>query len=148
MHELEDEPLSDVEQAELDKLTNPDDNPDEKYKWDEEFQRTIIGLLLNDRWFATQCRDLVKPSYFVDERHQLVCRILFDHIDSYKAIPSKTLVMQEVKDKTANKDEQSRFHYTAEIELIYKKYVPGLDTREAFLAKIINFAADGSKGRL
>ena len=140
MHELEDEPLSDVEQAELDKLTNPDDNPDEKYKWDEEFQRTIIGLLLNDRWFATQCRDLVKPSYFVDERHQLVCRILFDHIDSYKAIPSKTLVMQEVKDKTANKDEQSRFHYTAEIELIYKKYVPGLDTREAFLAKIINFA--------
>jgi replicative DNA helicase len=135
------EELTPEEQNELEKLTNPDEsNSDEKYKWDEDFQRTIIGLLLNDRWFATQCRDLIKPSYFLDERHQVLCRVLFDYIDQYKSIPIKTLVLQEVKDKTSYKDSQIVFEYTAETELIYKKYVPGLDTREFLLNKIINFA--------
>jgi len=141
MHDSFEEELSLEEQSELKKLTNPDDLVEnEKYKWDEDFQRTIIGLLLNDRWFATQCRDLIKPSYFLDERHQVLCRILFEYIDNYKNIPAKTLVLQEVKDKTSFKESQIAFEYTAETELIYKKYVPGLDTREYLLHKIINFA--------
>lgn len=142
MQEQEPEQLSEDERAELENLTNPDESAaaGEKYKWDEEFQRTIVGLLLNDRWFATQCRDLILPSYFIDERHQLLCKILFDHIDHYKTIPTKTQVVQEIKDKTSHKDDQVAFHYMAETDLIYKKYVPGLDTREAFLDKIVNFA--------
>jgi replicative DNA helicase len=141
MNSFDDEALSKEEEAELEKLTNPDsEDSREKYKWDEEFQRTIIGLLLNDRWFCTQCRDLIKPSYFIDERHQLICRILFSHLDEYKTIPIKTIVLQEVKDKTNHKGEKAQFEYTAETELIYKKYVPGLETRESFLGKIVNFA--------
>lgn len=133
--------LSAEEQSELQKLTNPDSLESvEKYKWDENFQRTIIGLLLNDRWFATQCRDIIKPTYFLDERHQLLCRILFDYIDKYKTIPIKTLVIQEIKDKTDSKDSAIVVEYMAETELVYKKYVPGLDTREFLLDKIINFA--------
>lgn len=141
MHNFDDEALSPEEQAELNGLTNPDNQDSkEKYKWDEEFQRTIIGLLLNDRWFCTQCRDLIKPSYFTDERHQIVCRILFSYVDQYKSIPTKTVVLQEVKNKINYKDEKAQFEYTAETELIYKKYVPGLETREYLLDKIINFA--------
>jgi len=141
MQDQFEEELSPQEQSELQKLTNPDDvGLGDKYKWDEDFQRTIIGLLLNDRWFATQCRDLIKPTYFLDERHQLLCMILFNYVDNYKNIPVKTLVLQEIKDKTAGRDSQISFEYTAETELIYKKYVPGLDTREYLLDKIINFA--------
>jgi replicative DNA helicase len=141
MQDFEEEDLTPEEISDLNSLTNPDDpSSNEKYKWDEDFQRTIIGLLLNDRWFATQCRDLVSPSYFLDERHQLLCRILFDHIDNYKTVPAKTVVLQEIKEKTSYKDSQIAFEYTAETELIYKKYVPGLDTREYLLNKIINFA--------
>jgi replicative DNA helicase len=135
------EALSEEEQTQLDNLTNPDDSEDgKKYKWDEEFQRTIVGLLLNDRWFATQCKDLIKPSYFLDERHQLACRILFEYVDQYKTIPTKTLVIQEVKNKVSHKDEQIVFEYAAETELIYKKYVPGLETRQYLLDQIVNFA--------
>jgi replicative DNA helicase len=137
----ENEDLSPEEQMELEGLTDPDSQEsNEKYQWEEDFQRTIVGLLLNDRWFCTQCRDLIRPSYFIDERHQLICRVLFDYIDKYKLIPIKTLVLQEIKDKISNRDDQTKFQYTAEAELIYKKYVPGLETREALLDKIVNFA--------
>lgn len=132
--------LTQEEQEVLDGLTNPDQRPEEKYDWDEEFQRGIIGLLLNDRWFATQCRDLVKPSYFMDERHRLVVEILFSLMEQYKTFPSKVQVVQEVKQHISSKDDQAKFHYTAETELIYKKYVPGLESREYFLDKIVNFA--------
>lgn len=139
--EIEEGDLTPEERSELKKLTseNPSESSD-KYKWDEEFQRTIMGLLLNDKWFTTQCRDLILPSYFVDERHQLLCRVLFNYIDSYKTLPNKTQILQEVKDKISYKDEKIVFEYTAEIELVYKKYVPGLETREYFLDKIVNFA--------
>jgi replicative DNA helicase len=135
-----DETLSDEEQNELESHTESEEHSSAKYKWDDDFQRTILGLLLNDRWFATQCRDLIKPSYFLDERHQVVCRVLFEYMDEYKLIPTKTLVVQEVKNKISNKDDQVKFEYTAEVELIYKKYVPGIDTREFLLKQILNFA--------
>ena len=139
MQEFEEE-LSEDEAAQLEGLTNPDGDSSDKYKWDEEFQRTIVGLLLNDRWFCTQCQPLIKPSYFLDERHQLICRILFEYMDDYKSIPTRILVMQDIKDKISHKDEKIKFEYVAEAELIYKKYVPGLETREKLLDKIVNFA--------
>ena len=135
------EPLSEDEELQLEQLTNPDAIViDERYKYDEEFQRSIIGLLLNDRWFAIQSKDLVNASYFMDERHQLLCRIVFDHLDKYVSVPSKPLVIQAVREKTAEKDDKAKYHYSAETEMIYKKYVPGLDTRQAFLDKILTFA--------
>jgi replicative DNA helicase len=134
------EDLSEEESRELDALTNPDAKKTEHYRWDENFQREIIGLLLNDRWFVSQCRDLVSPEYFTDERHRTVCRILFLHMDVYRAIPTKTLVLEEVRKATANRDNRIQFEYVAEVELIYKKFVPGLETREYLLDKILNFA--------
>ncbi len=70
------ENLSEEEKAQLEELADPDAiTIEERYKYDEEFQRSIVGLILNDRWFAVQSKDLVNPSYFLDERHQLLfCR--------------------------------------------------------------------------
>jgi replicative DNA helicase len=141
MENTNDAPLSEDEELQLEQLTNPDAIViDERYKYEEEFQRSIMGLLLNDRWFAIQSKDLVKASYFLDERHQLLCKIIFDHLDRYGTIPSKPIVMQELKEKISNKDDKTRYHYSAETEMIYKKYVPGLDSRQAFLDKILTFA--------
>lgn len=133
-----DDELTPEEQVEFDELTEVRSH--EKYDWDEEFQRGIVGLLLNDKWFATQCKDLVKPSYFMDERHRLVVEILFSLMEQYKTLPSKMLVIQEVKEKIENKDDQAKYHYITETELIYKKHVPGLESREYLLDKIVNFA--------
>jgi replicative DNA helicase len=129
-----------VEASELEGLTNPDARKDERYRWDEDFQRMILGLLLNDRWFVNQCRDLISPAYFSDERHQTLCKILFDYVDVYKSAPPKIFVVQEVRQKTANRDEGLQLQYLAETEIIYKKFVPGLETRESLLDKIVNFA--------
>jgi replicative DNA helicase len=137
--EIEEGDLTPEERSELDRLTKEAESS-EKYKWDEEFQRTIVGLLLNDRWFATQCRDLILPSYFLDERHQIVCKVLFDHMESYNTIPTRVQVMQGVKDRVSHKSDNVILEYVAEAELIYKKFVPGLDSREYFLDKIVNFA--------
>jgi replicative DNA helicase len=128
------------ERDDLEGLTNPDAERKEQYNWEDNFQRTVIGLLLNDRWFLTQCRDLIDPAYFVDERHRLVCSVLFDYMDEYKSVPTKTLVLHEIKDRLSSRDEKVAAEYVLECELIYKKFVPGLETREYMLAKILNFA--------
>lgn len=138
--DIQDEDLSGEERAELEGLTNPDADPKEKYKWDGEFQRTILGLLLNDSWFSMQCSDLIKPSYFTDERHQVVCKILFDYLEGYKFLPNKMVIMHELSEKISSRDDSAKFQYVAETEMIYKKYVPGLDTREYLMDKIVNFA--------
>jgi len=138
--QIEVEVSAPVEASELEGLTNPDARKDERYRWDEDFQRMILGLLLNDRWFVNQCRELISPSYFSDERHQTLCKILFDYVDAYKSVPPKIFVVQEVRQKTSNRDEGLQLQYLAETEIIYKKFVPGLETRESLLDKIVNFA--------
>ena len=141
MDERNDETLSQEEELQLEQLTNPDAIVmDERYKYDEEFQRSIMGLLLNDNWFAVQSKDIIKPIYFVDERHQLLCRIVFAHLEKYCSIPSKIVVFQELSEKIANRDDKAKYHYSAETELIYKKYVPGLESRQYHLDKIVTFA--------
>lgn len=135
------ENLSEEEKAQLEELSDPDAIViQERYKYDEEFQRSIVGLILNDRWFAVQSKDLVNPSYFIDERHQLLCRVVFNYLDKYGTLPSKPIILQEINEYTENKDAKVKYHYSAEMEMIYKKYVPGLDTRQVFLDKILTFA--------
>lgn len=132
--------LTEEEIYKLRKNTNPDEIEAEKYNWTEEFQKNIISLLLCDRWFAVQCRDLVNPNYFVDEVHQLLGRVLFNYLDTYKSLPEKSFVMQEVDSAIKKKEPKIKQHYIAETNLVYEKYVPNLESRPALLDKILNFA--------
>ena len=138
---MESEPLSEDEMSQLEGLTDPDASAtEERYKYDEEFQRSIVGLILNDRWFAVQSKDIIKPLYFMDERHQILVKIVFDYLDKYCSIPTKIVVLQELSEKISNRDDKAKYHYSAEAELIYKKYVPGLESRKYHLDKIVTFA--------
>jgi replicative DNA helicase len=141
-NEFEDvqEDLTEEEIYKLNKNTNPDEDATIKYNWAEEFQKNIIALLLNDRWFAVQCRDLISPNYFVDEVHQLLCRNLFYHLEKYKIIPLRSFVLQEIEDAIKNKEPSIKNHYIAETVSLYEKYVPNLESREYLLEKILNFA--------
>ena len=125
----------DLTEEELDKLkknTNPDEDSIIKYNWAEEFQKNIIGLLLNDRWFAVQCRDLINSNYFVSEVHQLLCRNLFYHLEKYKVLPQKSFVLQEIENAIKNKEPTIKQYYIAETISIYEKYTPNLEARNIF----------------
>jgi replicative DNA helicase len=120
--------------------SDPDVEVNNQYRWDEDYQRLVIGMLLTDRYFLVQSLDLVKPNYFVNEAHQLICRILFDHFDEYKVVPSKPVLVQEVRDRLAGKDGAVVLYYLGELATVYDYYREGLDSREAYLDKIVTFA--------
>lgn len=137
---FEDEGIDPDELIRLSKLTDPDAKTEHKYNWDENFQRMILGLLLNDKVFVTQCRDLINPLYFTDEVHQLVVRKAFEYLETHKVLPNRTIIIQEVMDAVASKDNKIKYHYIAETNLIYEKYIPGFETRDYLLEKVANFA--------
>jgi len=135
------EDLSEEDKLKFNEITNPDEDVKlGQYSWSNEFQKNIISLLLNDRWFAVQCRDLVSPNYFVDEVHQLLCRNLFYHLEKYNILPQRSFVLEEVESAVSNKDPKIKLHYIAETNSLYEKYIPNLDSRDYLLDKILNFS--------
>lgn len=133
--------FDDEEIKKISNLVNPEEDTEgQQYEWDVDFQRLIVGLLLNDRWFLVQCRDLIKFNYFVDEVHQHICRIIFDYLDNFNSTPRKTFVIHEIRELIKSKDSEVQNHYLTEIELIYSKFIPNLEEREYLLEKITNFA--------
>jgi hypothetical protein len=138
------EVLNPEEQKILDKLVkeDPDDiDVDEvNYKWDEEFQRHILGMLLNDEHFLMQSLPLIEPEYFTNEVHKMTCRKLFKHFDDYKARPEKPFLIQEIENAVKDRDEKTKWRFVTETRTVYDFYVPGIDSREYLLDKITNFA--------
>ena len=71
--------LTKEEAAELSKLVNPDAEKTNAYKWDEDFQKELLGLLLHDRNFLLESLAIIKPNYFINENHRHICEILFKY---------------------------------------------------------------------
>ena len=132
--------LTEKEIKQLESLTNPEDEVLNEYKWNEDYQRQVLGMLLSDQWFLIQSKTLIKPNYFTNEAHKLICRKLFDFFERYKVRPSKIILNQEISDALADRDVKIREHYLNEFTVILDHYIPGLDTRDALLDKIANFA--------
>lgn len=132
--------LTPEEMAAFEKQIDPDEGVSEQYQWDETFQRTVMGMLLNDRWFATQGRDLINPNYFTDEVHRLLCSVLFSYLDKYKTIPNKLVVGEEIRNAVQSKDTKVRYHFLSETNAVYESFTPGIETRDYLIDKITNFA--------
>ena len=111
-----------------------------KYNWDENFQRRIIGMSLTDAQFLVQAISLIKPEYFNNECHYLVCKTLFDYYENYKNLPEKFVMQDLVNKEIASKDEPVKIYYSAEIESIYEAFVPSSNSRDILLDKILKFA--------
>lgn len=120
-------------------LQDPDSsNTNAQFNWDEEFQRTIICLLLMDRNFLLQSIDLIKPSYFTNKAHQKACEIVFEHFKKYKYPPTRIEIVQELKDKF--KDDKSSLYYISEIKTLYEYFEPNIESREYLTDKVAFFA--------
>jgi hypothetical protein len=114
--------------------------PVDKYRWDTEFQREILALLISDRAFALECRALIKPAYFTSETHNLLCAVLFEYFDKYNQIPTKSHVVEEIRRKTEHKGGEVLLKHVGELNSLINFYVPGLGNRDFYRDKITNFA--------
>lgn len=111
-----------------------------KFAWSDDFQRRLLALLLTDQFMLVQAFDKIKAEYFSNEAHVLITRILLKYFEKIKAIPEKWFIQQELADQLKDRDRSVLLHYQAELSSIYTYYVPGLESREALIEKITNFA--------
>jgi replicative DNA helicase len=103
-----------------------------------EIDKQIVAVLLTDRHFLVQCLSLLKPTYFGDLSHELICKIVFDFFGQYKQLPNKAYVQQELKERCKNKEHL--FLHLGELEAILMSYVPGSLTRDYLMDKVCDFA--------
>lgn len=113
---------------------------EEKFNWDEEFQRQILGLLISDKNFLIQSIGLVNPEYFTNQVHQDLFRIVYNYFKEYNDIPNDIIFNQELDDILKTRDDKYKIIYGGELEAIKEYYIPGIDAREYLLDKITNFA--------
>jgi len=145
--------LNEADQAIFNSLIDPDQVAEARYPFDDDFLRVLLGILLSNRFFHSQCTGLIKATYFRNEIHQVVCRLLFNYFDKYKQLPSKIFMKQlldeHLKGRHQNDDKYRavKIVYLAELNLIYDYYtkggsnlMPTLDNPEAILDKITSFA--------
>lgn len=114
--------------------------PTVKFNWSETFQKNLAGMLLSDQYFLIQARDKIKPEYFSNESHIFFVNRLFKYYDKYNSIPKKFFLEQEIHDGLKEVDANIKLHYLSELEQCYDYYVPGLESRDALVDKIISFA--------
>lgn len=132
--------ITEEQQAILDSLVDPDEPEPVKYADDKPIQQEILCLMIRDKYFMDQSYGLIKPEYFVDKAHQMICRIVNDFFDNNKRklLPTKYHLINELK--TRLKDNPAIGYYTAELQAVIESYEPELSPRDSLLAKISEFA--------
>ena len=115
---------------------------EEQYSWTEEFQRKILGLLINDTTFVRQSMGLIKPSYFTDEVHQDVCRIVIKHFTDYGVRPDRIYILQGLEDKIGHKGDPIKLRYFGEFNTICQYFTPGVEDRDFLRDKTVDFAKE------
>ena len=132
--------LDEAQQAVLAQLENPDQGVGAQYAWDEEFQRRLLSMMLNDRMFLVQVAPLIDPHYFTNEVHQLTSRLLTSYFEKHRSLPEPFFMTQEVEDSISQKPAHIKNHYKAELTSTYNFYKPGVGSRDALRDKVVEFA--------
>lgn len=71
---------------------------DPKYKFQEPFQRKIAALCLKDPVFLQDYEDVVNPNYFEFDYISSIVRIAKGHVEKHKELPSKSTLVESVKE--------------------------------------------------
>jgi len=122
-------------------LVDPDAGVEKQvYKWDKDFIREILSLMICDRQFLVEVRPIVKPVYFIEDAHRLICEILFSHFDKYHVMPTKVQLMHELRQIVSQQNDEYKSQVTQEFNILFNFYNPGLESREYYREKITNFA--------
>lgn len=112
---------------------------DDKYEFDIFMQQTLLGAMLKDIYFLKQSVSLVKPSYFQDNTHVTICKIVIDYFEKYKSIPKIEYIQQEIKEKFVDNDVR-RECCLNELRTLYDCYEIGLESREYLTDKVAEFS--------
>lgn len=112
----------------------------EKYPGDEEYHRTVLGMLVNDQYFLISSMGLIKSDYFVNEVHKFICSYVFEHYEKYNCLPKKLYVSQEIENHIKSRQDNTKVYWRTEVNIVYQYYVPGIEDREYLLDKITEFA--------
>jgi replicative DNA helicase len=112
--------------------------PTPQFDWGEDYQRSLLAMLIADRTFLLESVDLVRYDYFTNKAHKKIAEILFEHFKEYRNIPSRSIFIKEMRDRF--KDDDTKFFYLSELQLLYDSYEPGIDSREYHRKEIFNFA--------
>ena len=131
--------LTPEEQAKLEGMIDPQ-VVKPKFAWDDTFQRKLLAMLLKDRFMLIQSVDKVKPDYFSNEAHVLICKTLIQYFVKNAAIPDEFILRNELQSILKDRDKSVLLHYIAELHSLYNYYVPGLDSREYLIDKVTYFA--------
>ena len=134
--------LSPEEEAILSQQADPDAKSEPQYQWDEEYQRFILGMLVNDRNFLVQTQGLIKPQYFTNDIHKLVSKILFEYFEKYKQRPTRVSLQQEVEDHIREQSPPVKVRYRQELHTVFDNYIPGIEQRDYLRDKIVAFAKE------
>ena len=125
----------------LQELSQPEEAAaEDQFQEDDSIQRNIVGAMLSDRQFLVSAFGLVKPRYFRNEAHQVMCDAVFKYFEKYKKSPTKEFVYQEMKDRIAARKPEVQQYFEVEFETTYDYYIPGLDDMEYLLDRITTFA--------
>lgn len=134
MRELTPEEAAALEQMTGDSISKP------KFAWDDTFQRKLLGMLLTDQYMLVQAMDKIKPEYFSNEAHVIICKILLNYFQEKKSVPERWIMEQEFGQQIKDRDDTIKLHYKAELGCVYNYFVPGLESREYLIEKITYFA--------
>src|SRR5690606_35057560 len=130
--------LTKEQQVILDNLSDSDVDDTFPENWDKDFQRSILSMLLQDKYFLLQGRNLIRSCYFTDKAQKLICDLLFKFYDEYNDLPTKKCLSHEIS--VTVEDEAKRLYFLGELSALYQSYHSGLDSREYLQDNIVNFA--------
>lgn len=108
------------------------------FDWGEDYQRSVLAMLMADRNFLMKSVGLVKADYFTNKAHKKVADVLFSHFREYGRTPTRPIFVKEMSDRF--KDDESRLFYLAELQMLYDGYEEGVESREYHEREIFNFA--------
>lgn len=128
------------QQAILDSLIDPDKPEETRYEEDKPIQQEILCMMIRDKYFAEQSYGLIKPEYFVDKAHSLICKIVLDFFEQNKrkVLITKQHLLAELRLKL--KDNPAGAYYFAELQSVLDSYEPDLAPKETLLQKVTEFA--------
>lgn len=140
MEDLKDMGLDGNDQAILASLINPDDAEEKRYTFGADNERSILATMIGDQYFLIQCRDLVRPGYFVSEHRELICQALFDHFDNYGRLPTKQILLAEVQARLKRSNSKQPMACLAELHVLEDLFEPHPQNRDWLLDQVEEFA--------
>ncbi len=120
-------------------LQDPDEPSGRKdsFTWDPDCQAELLAVLVHDRRFAAEVGHLIKPRYFTQKTHRAIAKVVLDHFEKYKTSPTGAVLQDEYLKDIKDED---RLYYKATLLGLEEKYVPGLEGRDYYRDRLLQFA--------